>query len=54
MVDAFADYHWDLLHLLANGRRVSTQELVLYRLAEHSLAEVWVTADKRHVIDQLL
>lgn len=76
-MDAFADYHWDLRHLLADGlwisahlrdtdthtgtwagipatgRRVSTQELALYRLNDHKIAEVWVTADNLHIIDQL-
>ena len=76
VVNAFADYHGDLRHLLADGlwisahlretahtgiwagipatgRRVRTQELALYRLADHKIAEVWVTADNLHVIDQL-
>jgi hypothetical protein len=28
-------------------------ELALYRLADHKIADVWVTADNLHVIDQL-
>jgi predicted ester cyclase len=37
----------------ATGRAVSTQEFALYRLQDGKIAEVWVTADDLHLLDQL-
>lgn len=35
------------------GRRIRTHEIAFYRFEQGKIAEVWVTADDLHVIDQL-
>ncbi|WP_232828961.1 ester cyclase [Kribbella monticola] len=71
MVEPFVDYRWQVLDLLADGdrlasrfkdtgvlpdgRKISTQEFVVYRLDDGKIAEVWgiwVKADTS-VLNQL-
>jgi steroid delta-isomerase-like uncharacterized protein len=37
----------------ATGRRVSTQEFAVYRVEDGRIAQVWVTADNLHLLEQL-
>jgi steroid delta-isomerase-like uncharacterized protein len=37
----------------ATGRSVSTQEFAFYRVRDGRIAEVWVTADDLHLLQQL-
>ena len=62
VVEAFADYHWDLRHLLVDGcwlsahlvdtgttragRSVSTQKFAMYRVAGRRIVEVWGNLDR--------
>jgi predicted ester cyclase len=41
------------LGVAATGRTVSMQEFAIYRVKEGRFAEVWVTADNLHLLDQL-
>jgi predicted ester cyclase len=41
------------LDVPATGRRITTQEFAFYRWPGVRIAEVWVTADNVHVLDQL-
>jgi len=62
VVEALPDYHWDLRHLLVDGRwlgahlvdtgttpagrSVSTQEFAVYRVADSRIVEVWGDLDR--------
>ena len=62
VVEAFADYHWDLRRVLVDGcwlsahlvdtgttragRSVSTQEFAMYRVAGSRIVEVWGDLDR--------
>jgi predicted ester cyclase len=39
--------------LPAAGQTVSTQEFAVYRVDRGKIAEVWVAANKLHLLDQL-
>lgn len=43
----------EFLGVPATGRRVSTRECAVYRVANGKIAEVWVAADNLHLLQQL-